>query len=230
MLQAEFFERREPRQLARDLLGKVLRHRVDGLWLSAAIIETEAYLLDEPASHSSLGLTPSRQAMWMPPGTVYMYFSRGGDSLNVSALGDGNAVLIKSAVPRVDERSPLPCLRKMQELNPTRKGGPPRDVLRLCAGQTLLCRALGLRVGEWNGRPFDPDRLVLEDVGLRPAQIVETRRLGIPADRDQGLPYRFVDLAHVRHCTRNPLTVRAWRQGVDYRIVPGESRGEEQQA
>lgn len=32
-----FFDR-DARQLARELLGKVVRHRVDGLWLSARII------------------------------------------------------------------------------------------------------------------------------------------------------------------------------------------------
>ncbi|MGB0668356.1 MAG: DNA-3-methyladenine glycosylase, partial [bacterium] len=39
-----FFER-DPREVAPDLLGKVLRHRIDGCWLEARIIETEAYLL-----------------------------------------------------------------------------------------------------------------------------------------------------------------------------------------
>uniref|UniRef100_UPI003AF28014 DNA-3-methyladenine glycosylase n=1 Tax=Escherichia coli TaxID=562 RepID=UPI003AF28014 len=41
------FFARDARQLARELLGKVVRHRVDGLWLSARIIETEAYYLEE---------------------------------------------------------------------------------------------------------------------------------------------------------------------------------------
>ncbi|MCH2303167.1 MAG: DNA-3-methyladenine glycosylase, partial [SAR324 cluster bacterium] len=45
-----FFER-DPREVAPDLLGKVLRHRIDGYWLEARIIETEAYLLVERGSH-----------------------------------------------------------------------------------------------------------------------------------------------------------------------------------
>ena len=38
----------------------------------------------------------------MPPGTIYIYYARGGDSLNVSCGGDGNAVLIKSAYAQSD--------------------------------------------------------------------------------------------------------------------------------
>lgn len=37
-----FFDR-DAQLLARELLGKVIRHRVGDLWLSARIIETEAY-------------------------------------------------------------------------------------------------------------------------------------------------------------------------------------------
>ena len=36
-----FFDR-DAQTLAKDLLGKVIRHRVDDVWLSARIIETEA--------------------------------------------------------------------------------------------------------------------------------------------------------------------------------------------
>ena len=37
---------RDPRVIAPDLLGKVLRHKVGGHWLCARIIEIEAYLLE----------------------------------------------------------------------------------------------------------------------------------------------------------------------------------------
>ena len=38
------FFQRDAQCVARELLGKVIRHRVNGLWLAARIIETEAYL------------------------------------------------------------------------------------------------------------------------------------------------------------------------------------------
>src|SRR5690606_15295785 len=39
-----FFDR-DAQLVARELLGTVIRHCVDGLWLSARIIETEAYYI-----------------------------------------------------------------------------------------------------------------------------------------------------------------------------------------
>lgn len=90
-----FFDR-DAQVLARDLLGKVIRHRVGDLWLSARIIETEAYYCAEKGSHASLGYTEKRKALFLDGGHIYMYYARGGDSLNFSAQGPGNAVLIKS--------------------------------------------------------------------------------------------------------------------------------------
>ena len=152
-----FFDR-DARQLARELLGKVVRHRVDGLWLSARIIETEAYYLEEKGSHASLGYTHKRRALFMDGGVVYMYYARGGDSLNFSAGGPGNAVLIKSAYHRVDAVSGPGALARMPALTPYAPGGrrPPG---RLCAGQTLQCRALGQKVPDWDARRFDTEAL-----------------------------------------------------------------------
>src|SRR5262245_11043734 len=56
-----FFDR-DALQVARELLGKVIRHRVGDLWLSVRIIETEAYYLAEKGSHASLGYTEKRKA------------------------------------------------------------------------------------------------------------------------------------------------------------------------
>lgn len=92
-----FFDR-DAQLLARELLGKVIRHRVGALWLSARIIETEAYYLVDKGSHASLGYTEKRKALFADGGHIYMYYARGGDSLNFSAHGPGNAVLIKSGL------------------------------------------------------------------------------------------------------------------------------------
>ena len=62
MLPYSFFDR-PAETVAQDLVGKVIRRRLDGQWLSAAIVETEAYGGDK-ASHSYLGRTPSREAMF----------------------------------------------------------------------------------------------------------------------------------------------------------------------
>ena len=75
---------------------------------------------------------------------------------------------------------------------------------------------------DWNGQRFDRQRLFVDDLGLRPSSIIQTTRLGIPAGRDEQLPYRFVDADFARHCTRNPLR-RGQVEGRDYqRLIPKE--------
>ncbi|WP_437882714.1 DNA-3-methyladenine glycosylase [Pseudomonas sp. LRF_L74] len=214
------FFNRDAQIVARELLGKIIRHRHQGHWLAARIIETEAYYAAEKGSHASLGYTEKRRALFLDGGHIYMYYARGGDSLNFSAEGPGNAVLIKSAAPWHDERCSPDSLARMQANNPGSQG-LARPLDKLCAGQTLLCRALGLKVPDWDARRFDPERLFVEDLGLRPAAIVQTTRLGIPSGRDEHLPYRFVDAAFARQCTRNPLR-RGQVQGIDYQLLDNE--------
>ncbi|WP_339530206.1 DNA-3-methyladenine glycosylase [Pseudomonas mucidolens] len=211
-----FFDR-DAQQLAKDLLGKVIRHRVGDLWLSVRIIETEAYFLAEKGSHASLGYTEKRKALFLDGGHIYMYYARGGDSLNFSAQGPGNAVLIKSAYPWVDETSGPDSLAQMLLNNPD-ASGRPRPPHKLCAGQTLLCKALGLKVPMWDAQRFDPQRFYVEDVGQAPAQIIQTTRLGIPGGRDEHLMYRFVDADFAPYCTRNPLR-RGQVEGRDYCLI-----------
>ena len=110
MLGHRFFNK-DPELLAIALLGKILRRRIKhpragDIWLAARIIETEAYYLTEKGSHSSPGFTEKRKAMFMKPGTIYMYYARGGDSLNFSARGKGNGVLVKSGFPYIDQKVP----------------------------------------------------------------------------------------------------------------------------
>lgn len=201
------FFNRDPQRVAVDLLGKVLCHRVRGRWLMAALVETEAYYRGDKASHASLGFTEKRRALFMPPGTVYMYYARGGDSFNVSCRGAGNAVLFKAGVPFLEGGDAAAMLAAMQRLNPA-AGGGLRTPGRLCAGQTLLCRSLGLRVPDWDARPILSDGLCVLDVGYRPRFVVRALRRGIPPGRDGHLPYRFVDRERIYAATHNPLRAR----------------------
>ena len=206
MLETSFYNR-DACKVAADLLGKVIRHRYKGLWLSAQIIETEAYYINEKGSHSSLGETPKRKAMFMPAGTIYMYYARGQDSLNISVKGKGNAVLLKSAYPVADNLTTATGIKTMQRLNPY-KNNSLRTNHKLCAGQTLLCKALNIKLVDWDQRQFNPQQFYIDDTGYQPEQIIQTTRLGIPTGRDEHKLYRFIDHAYARHCTSNPLTKR----------------------
>jgi DNA-3-methyladenine glycosylase len=228
-----FFDR-DAQEVARNLLGLVLCHRVRGRWLMASVVEAEAYYLEDKASHASLGYTDKRRALFMPPGTIYMYYARGGDSFNMSVHGQGNAVLFKAGLPLLAEHlPPAPGGRKVT-LNWTPResramlaqmirntplaSGRARPEYRVCAGQTLLCKALGLKVPQWDAQPLPSPGLTLVDVGYRPTRIVRARRLGIPAHRDPHHLYRFVDLDRAAAATHPPFS-RGDREGIDYEWV-----------
>jgi DNA-3-methyladenine glycosylase len=200
ILTSTFFNH-DAQKVAKKLLGKVIFHRVNGIWLTVRIIETEAYYIDEKGSHSSLGYTEKRKALFMPPGTIYMYYARGGDSMNISVSGEGNAVLIKSGYPYINKDTSPKMVNLMQRLNP-QKNGEPRVFEKLCSGQTLLCKSLGLKVKEWDAKNFSSERLFIADVGYRPVTILQNVRLGIPKGRDDHLEYRFIDEKFLKFTTR----------------------------
>lgn len=216
-LNSRFFNR-DACTVARDLLGKIIRHKYRGHWLAARIIETEAYYQQDKGSHASLGYTKKRKALFMPAGTIYMYYARGKDSLNISCKGEGNAVLIKSAFPFEDKSTHTDALKIMQQLNPT-MSGELRPIEKLCKGQTLLCKSLNIKVKQWDQQQFKPACFYIDDTKQKPEKIIQTTRLGIPSGRDEHLLYRFIDLNFARFCTSNPLSKRDWIENRDYKII-----------
>lgn len=214
---APFFDR-EPSHVAQSLLGKVIAVKNGNQWLMSRIIETEAYYRTDKASHSSLGYTEKRKALFMSPGTIYMYYARGGDSINFSCRGDGNAVLIKSGYPVARHADDLASIQSMQNNSPNRDGSP-RSMPNLCAGQTLLCKSMNLKVPDWNAQQLKLGVLELWDDDYTPEKIIQTTRLGIHQNRDAHLPYRFIDMRFAHACTKNPLSVRNFQNGKDYTIL-----------
>ena len=217
MLDADFFAN-DACTVAQSLIGKVIRRKYKNIWLSAQIIETEAYFMTDKASHSSLGYTEKRKAMFMPAGTIYMYYARGHDSLNISCGNKGDAVLVKAAFPFTDKISPPQSIAIMQKLNPATNASL-RPVEKLCAGQTLLCKSLNLKVKDWDQQQFNKNQFYIENINRPVQKIIKTYRLGIHKDRDAHLLYRFIDFDLVKYCSSNPLTKRAYQEEKDYIFI-----------
>lgn len=97
------FYARDTVLVAQELLGMLLRHRIDGRTLIGRIVETEAYLgTHDLAAHSSKGITPRTRIMFGPPGFAYVYLIYGmHHCMNVvtEPAGNGAAVLIRALEP-----------------------------------------------------------------------------------------------------------------------------------
>src|SRR5215831_10178521 len=113
------FFARDPRRVAREILGKVLVRQDEKQYLAARIVEVEAYLGEEdPAAHSAVGKTARNAVLFGPPGHAYVYFIYGNHyCLNVSSLPDGTpgGILFRALEP----------LEGMEEMFKLR--GLPRD-------------------------------------------------------------------------------------------------------
>jgi DNA-3-methyladenine glycosylase len=101
-LKAEFFNR-DPRRVARALLGKLLIRKTPRGFLAGRIVETEAYLgKGDFAAHAAAGKTARNAVLFGPPGHAYVYFIYGNHyCLNVSCLPDGvpGCVLLRALEP-----------------------------------------------------------------------------------------------------------------------------------
>ncbi|XP_053936176.1 DNA-3-methyladenine glycosylase [Cuculus canorus] len=178
-LEADFFN--QPCvSLARSFLGQILVRKLpDGRELWGRIVETEAYLGGEDeASHSKGGKQTQRNAaMFMKPGTLYVYQIYGiYFCVNVSSQGEGAAVLLRSL-------EPLQGLEAMRELRSASRKGPtkPMKDWQLCNGPSKLCQALGI------DKAFDQRDLTQDAaIWMVPGQdlpgeqdVVATTRIGI---------------------------------------------------
>ncbi|MCL7388626.1 MAG: DNA-3-methyladenine glycosylase [Thaumarchaeota archaeon] len=101
VLSREFYER-DPAEVARELLGKILVRRLDDVSLKGVIVETEAYYgQDDPASRAYKGRKKFNELMFKDVGKTFIYMVHGNWLLNIVAhpKGEVGAVLIRALEP-----------------------------------------------------------------------------------------------------------------------------------
>jgi DNA-3-methyladenine glycosylase len=185
-LPAAFFDR-DPRRVARELLGKVLVRRQGRKLLAARVVEVEAYLgTGDPAAHAAAGRTARNAVLFGPPGYAYIYFIYGNHyCLNVSCLPDGVAggVLFRALEPLAGIAE-MACARGISIHG-------QRDLRNLTSGPGRLAQAFGITRQRDNGKDLTSLRsdLWLADDGHSRPRVLVTKRIGITKATQRPLRY-----------------------------------------
>ena len=161
-------------ELAPDLIGKIIVHRLPGhADLRARIVETEAYVgPHDLACHASRGRTRRTEVMFGRAGHAYVYFIYGmHEMFNIVAatVGDAQAVLVRAAEPQGGWHANLT--------------GPGRF-------------ARGMRITRAdNALDLTASKLfLLRDPAAPPPRILATPRIGVDYSGDwKHAPLRFLD-------------------------------------
>lgn len=182
------FFARNPRRVARELLGKVLvRQEDNGTRLTGRIVEVEAYLGErDPAAHAASGKTLRNAVLFGPPGHAYVYFIYGNHyCLNVSCEREGEAggVLFRAL-------EPLTGIEEMARRREIELRGP-KDLPKLTRGPGRLSEAFGITRSRDNDCDLTSDAgsLWIGGDGYRAGRVILTPRIGIVKAADKPLRY-----------------------------------------
>ncbi|GAB3567239.1 DNA-3-methyladenine glycosylase [Spirosoma luteolum] len=197
-LDAAFYAGSDTLTLARQLLGCELVHETAEGTTAGLIVETEGYLVGDPACHAYRRQTTRNAAMFGPPGTLYVYqIYNHYNCINVvtSPEGVGEAILIRALEPT--QGIDLMAMRRNEALktgferyrnnrvDPT----TPAGFRQLCNGPAKLTTALGISRLTDNGTSLLTGSLYITPPRLTGFDLVTTTRIGLTQGAD--LPYRY---------------------------------------
>lgn len=166
-------------EMARFLIGKlVVRTLTEGV-VAGRIVETEAYLVGDPASHAYRGETARNRVLFGERGHAYVYLAYGTAwMLNVSSEtpGVGAGVLIRAI-------EPTDGIAIMEQNRATLRVGD------LARGPGRLCAALSIDRSLDGVDLCSPGPLWLGDDGQPPGEVGLSTRIGLTRAADR--PLRF---------------------------------------
>ncbi|AET69182.1 DNA-3-methyladenine glycosylase [Desulfosporosinus orientis DSM 765] len=172
------FYNRDSLIVAKELLGKVLVHEIEGQRISAKIVETEAYMgVEDKAAHSYGGKrTPRVEVMYGGPGFSYVFMIYGMYyCFNIVTREEGTpqAVLIRAAEP-IEGLELMAQNRFHKAYNQLSKS----QIKGLTNGPGKLCRALLIDKG-LNGEDLCGLKLYVGAGENEPLSIISAKRIGI---------------------------------------------------
>jgi DNA-3-methyladenine glycosylase len=172
-LTADFYEHKNTKKLARQLLGKFLCTQIDGIYTSGIITETEAYEgVNDRACHAYGGRYTNRtKVMYEPGGLAYIYLCYGLHIMFNVVTHEKNhphAILVRAIKPA----DGIEAMEKRRNMPHTRKG--------FSNGPGTVCKALGIEM-KHNASLLTGNKIWIEDRGLtiKKSQVKITKRIGI---------------------------------------------------
>ena len=185
-LSRDFYLREDVVKISRELIGKFLITRMNGVLTSGMIIETEAYngVVDKASHAYNLRRTARNEVMYGEGGVSYVYLCYGIHHLF-------NIVTNKSEVPHaVLIRAVLP----KEGINTVLKRRNQKKVIKTTSdGPGTISQALGIRTTH-SGTSLSGNSIWVEDrnINFKKQDIVAGPRIGVDyAGEDALLPYRF---------------------------------------
>jgi DNA-3-methyladenine glycosylase len=168
------------------LLGHYLLHRTKNGICGGEIVETEAYLSDDPACHAYKRQTPRNRAMWGEPGHAYVYLIYGYHfcfNAVCQPKGVAEAVLVRAIEPTFGREI-------MQHNRPVlREGDLTNGPAKFCAAMQIDRTLDGVDICDLASPLFiarNPQRDVFVE---QHKSLVTTTRIGITQAADW--PLRF---------------------------------------
>jgi DNA-3-methyladenine glycosylase len=180
------FYARNAVEVARDLLGAELRHVSGDSTTAGQIVETEAYLVGDPACHAYRGRTARNAALFGAAGRAYVYLSYGVHWLFNVVTGDpgeGCGVLIRALEPTEGHRA----------MRARRNRRSDRD---LTSGPGKLTQALGVDGSLDDTRLGDGPLVITRGPDAR-GPVTTARRVGISKAAHLPLRFYLTDNPHV---------------------------------
>ena len=197
-LPLDFYQNHDTLTLAQRLLGCELVHDSPEGNTAGIIVETEGYIVGDPACHAYRRETKRNAAMFGPAGTLYVYqIYNHYNCVNVvmGPAGVGEAVLIRALEPT--EGTDLMALRRNEAFKTgferyrsnTIDPETPDGLKNLANGPGKLVIALGISRAAHNFSSLTTGDMSIREPILHDFEMVTTTRIGIKFGAD--LPYRY---------------------------------------
>lgn len=164
------FYRQDTFKLVPKILGKILVRKIGRRLLAGRIVEVEAYVGNDPASHAANGMTDRNRPMYEDGGIAYVYFTYGMHfcfNIVTERKGFPAALLVRALEP----------ITGIEEMKKARKTD---NLKNLTNGPAKLCQALRIDRA-LNGMRLDGGELFIADDGFRTREgdVGSSTRVGI---------------------------------------------------